>query len=80
MVEVCSTKIPSSQLPPSFYYFNNITKEYTPTLVEVQLVLNSLIIVDDIQSTYTIDYFWRILWDVSSSTFLANDVQYTASL
>eukprot|EP01031_Cornospumella_fuschlensis_P026829 gene26829-32416_t len=63
MVETCSTTIPSSQLPPSFYFFNNVTKEYNPTLVEVQLVLNSLIIVDDIQSTYTIDYFWRILWN-----------------
>lgn len=62
MLEQCAATIPSALFPPSYYYSSNITQEYYPTNVSLQLSLNSLISVDDLQSQYVIDYFLRIIW------------------
>lgn len=60
MLEVCAKSIPSPLMPPSYYARVNVTQEATN--VSVQLVLNSLILLDDIQSQYTIDFFIRVMW------------------
>jgi hypothetical protein len=56
----CSNNIPGNTVLPSYYV--NSTGGYSPTTVNIQLAFNNLISVDELQSQFTIDLYYRIKW------------------
>lgn len=57
----CSQNIPSRLFPPS--YFADLDGVFHPTNVSIQVALNNIIHVDDLTSQFTMDFFFRVVWN-----------------
>jgi hypothetical protein len=61
MLYQCSDNIPSVLFPPS--YFSSVNQSaFKSVNISVQIAVNSLLSVDDLKGTVTLDFYWRILW------------------
>ncbi len=60
MIYNCINNISSSQVPPSYYDIDG--SGYNPVNVSVQFAVNNLIQVDDLQSSITMDFYFRCTW------------------
>ena len=55
----CSSSIPGNQIPPSYF---NPTGFFVPTNITVGLVLNNLILVEDLTTSFSMDFYLRLTW------------------
>ena len=55
----CTSSIPGNQIPPSYF---NPTGIFAPTNITVGLVLNNLILVDDLTTSFSMDFYLRLSW------------------
>ena len=55
----CSNTIPGNLIPPSYF---DASGEFKPTTVQVGLLLNNLIVIDDMTTTITFDFYFRLQW------------------
>lgn len=62
MLYTCSNTIPSALLPPSYLPFYNTSNGYQATNIAIQLVVNSLLNIDDMHSQASLDFFLRVIW------------------
>ncbi len=61
MIYNCINNISSSQIPPSYYDIDG--SGYKPVNVSVQFAINNLISVNDLESSITIDFYFRCTWN-----------------
>jgi hypothetical protein len=58
----CSKTIRGSMFPPSYFQKRSDSNEYKPTLVNVSLAFNTIVNIDDVHASVTLDFWFRQFW------------------
>jgi hypothetical protein len=58
----CSKSIRGSMFPPSYFQKRSDSNEYKPTLVNVSLAFNTIVNIDDVHASVTLDFWFRQFW------------------